>query len=102
GRPPLQLVDAGRQALVQPLLEEPRSVAVHEPPVGRPEWFLDPDEPRTEPLQPAAVDAAPAVRRGDEDHAADLRPGPEGEGAAEQVAVFRVARKLHEWPVADE
>ena len=49
-------------------------------------------EPRR--LQPAPIDAAPAVRRGDEDHAADLRTGLEDQGAAEELAIVRLAREL--------
>jgi hypothetical protein len=45
--------------------------------------------------------ATPGVPRGDEDHAVDLRAGPEGEGAAEQGAVVRVARELLKWPFTE-
>ena len=53
-------------------------------------------------LQPAPVDATPAVRRGDEDHAADLRTRLEDQGAAEEVAIVRLARELVDGPIADE
>ena len=42
------------------------------------------------------------MRRGDEDHAADLRTGLEDQGAAEEVAIIRLAHEFIDRPVADE
>ena len=53
-------------------------------------------------LQPTLVDATPAVRRGDEEHSADLRTGLEDQGAAEEVAIFRLAREFIGGTIADE
>ena len=101
-RLPLQLVDAGGQALAEAFREEIGAIAGDEPLVRRPERVGEADEPRAEALQPAPVDATPAVRRGDEDHAADLRTGLEDQGAAEQVAIGLVARELLDGAIAEE
>ena len=68
----------------------------------RPERVGQADEPRAEVLQPAAVDPTPAVRRGDEDHAADVRPGLEDQGPVEEVAIGLIACQLLDGPIADE
>ena len=57
-------------------------------------------EPRRS--SPPRSNATPVMRRGDEHHAADLRPGPEDQGGAEQVAVGLVARQVFNGAIADE
>ena len=101
-RLPLELVDAGGQALAEALGEEVRAIAGNEPLVGRPQRVGKSDEPRAEVLQSAPVDTTPTVRRGDEDHSADLRAGLEDQGAAEEVAIVRIAREFVKGPIADE
>ena len=91
---PHQFVDAGGQAFAEAFLEEVRAIAGHEPAVRRPERVGEANEPRAEVLQPALIDPAPAVGRGDEDNATDLQQWLEDQGTAEQVAILRIAREL--------
>ena len=97
---PLQLLDRGRQALAKIFLEEARVVACDEPVVSRPQRLVAADQPHAQALQPATVELAAPVRRGDEHDAANPGQRLDQQGLAEEVAILRFSHELLERPVA--